>query len=245
MDKKNLLFLDTETTGIGAMDRLCQLAYAFEGEEAEALFKPPVPISIDAMVVTHITNRMVAENEPFVGSVLSQKLQATLAAGAILVAHNAKFDIDMLKRESIEVTASIDTFKLAHHLDGAGVIPHYSLQYLRYYHDLEVAEAVAHSALGDVRVLEKLFDFYFAQMLTLSGDEAAVIREMRRISDQPILLKKFTFGKYVGRDVSEVATEDARYLSWLLSQKIMARERGEENDENWIYTLDHYLPHTL
>lgn len=241
MNRNKLIFLDTETTGTGPEDRLCQVAYAFDGREAEALFKPPVPISIDAMAVTHITNRMVAGCEPFAGSETRKDLENIFAAGNILVAHNAKFDAEMLKREGIGIRENIDTFKLSHHLDTAAAIPKHNLQYLRYYHGLEVEDASAHDALGDVRVLCRLFDFYFSQMLATLGDEEAVFREMLEVSARPILIKKFNFGKYAGMDVKKVAAEDADYLSWLLNQKIMARERGEDDDENWIYTLDYHL----
>lgn len=241
MDRKNLVFLDTETTGTGPDGRLCQAAYKFGGQEFESFFKPPIPIEIEAMAVAHITNKMVADKEPFIGSLMHKDLERIFAADNILVAHNAKFDADILQREGIMVSKIIDTFKIAHHLDAEGKIPRHSLQYLRYYFDLEVENAPAHDALGDVRVAEKIFDYFFAQMKKTHSGEEKILQAMLEVSAQPILVKKFNFGKYDGRKVSEVAAEDAGYLAWLLNQKIMARERGEDNDENWIYTLDYYL----
>lgn len=241
MKRNNLIFLDTETTGIGPTDRLCQVAYTFEGREVEGLFKPPVPITIDAMAVTHITNKMVAECQAFAGSEMKQDLEQIFQTGAVLVAHNARFDAEMLGHEGIVVQDMIDTFKLSHFLDPEGVVPKHNLQYLRYYHDLEVEGVVAHDALGDVRVLQKLFDFYYAQMLVTYESEEAVLREMLAISARPILIKKFNFGKYNGVEVKQVASEDADYLTWLFNQKVMTREQGGEDDENWIYTLDYYL----
>lgn len=241
MDRTNLIFLDTETTGIGPQDRLCQVAYAFGGREAESLFRPPVPIGIDAMVVTHITNRMVETCEPFQDSAMKRELDGIFGAGNTLVAHNAPFDADMLSREGVAVGGMIDTHKVAHHLDAAGEIPKYNLQYLRYYHDLEVTDASAHDALGDVRVLRALFGFQFDRMFAVLGDEASVLREMLAVSARPILMKKFNFGKYNGEDVKKVAAEDKDYLAWLFNQKVMAREQRGEDNENWIYTLDYYL----
>jgi DNA polymerase III epsilon subunit-like protein len=243
MDRSNLIFLDTETTGTGPQDRLCQVAYAYGGHEFESLFKPPVPIGIDAMVVTNITNRTVAGRAPFAGSEMATELRRIFLEGAVLVAHNAKFDAEMLSREGIEVGEMIDTFKLAHHIDVNGEIPKYSLQYLRYYHDLEVGDASAHDALGDVRVLFRLFYFHFGKMLAARGDEEAVFREMITVSARPILIRKFNFGKYAGEDVKKVAATDKEYLTWLLNQKIMAREQQGDDDENWIYTLDFHLNH--
>jgi exodeoxyribonuclease X len=240
MDKTKLVFLDTETTGLGPDDRLFQVAYIFNGEQHEALFRPPVPITIDAMVVTHVTNEMVADKDPFEGSQMQAGLRNLLAEN-ILVAHNAKFDAEMLRREGVEARRIIDTFKVAYHLDPEGTIPKYNLQYLRDYHGLEVGEVSAHHALGDVIVLEKLFGFYFDRMLAVKGDERAVLQEMLDVSVQPLLIRKFTFGKYNGMDVADVAKQDPDYLAWLLNQKIMTRENGGEDDENWIYTLDYYF----
>lgn len=241
MTRKKLVFLDTETTGTGPKDRLCQVAYKFNGVEFESFFKPPIPIEIDAMAVSHITNKMVADKEPFSSSQMKKDLENIFSDGNILVAHNAKFDADILRRENLEVANIIDTFKIAHHLDTDGELPKYSLQYLRYYHDLEVENAIAHNALGDIRVLEKLFDYMFSQMEATHADEKKVIQKMMEISAVPILIKKFNFGKHIGKKVSDVAKEDKNYLAWLFNQKIMARERGEDDDENWIYTLDYYL----
>ena len=240
MDKSNLVFLDTETTGTGPNDRLCQVAFSFQGKENEALFLPPVPIEIDAMAVSHITNRMVADKEVFVGSKMQQELQEIFSAGNILVAHNAPFDVEMLKRENLIAEKVIDTFKLAQYLDVNGDIPRYALQYLRYYHDFEIADAPAHNALGDIRVLARLFEHYFNAMSGLLKTEEETISEMLDISARPVLFKKFGFGKYSGSAVADVARKDRGYLMWLLNEKNKQKEEGE-NDENWIYTLEHYL----
>ena len=241
MNKSHLIFLDTETTGIGPEDRLCQVAYKFQEVENEALFKPSVPIGIDAMAVAHITNKMVADKEAFLDSAMHKNLAEIFSGEHILVAHNAGFDAEMLKREKLEPKKMIDTFKLAQYLDVPGEIPKYALQYLRYYHELEVENAPAHDALGDIRVLEKLFDFYFEKMLVGAKDEAMIIQEMLDVSSRPVLVKKFNFGKYIGMSVADVAQKDRNYLQWLLNEKIRARDQEENNDENWIYTLEHYL----
>ena len=241
MHKANLIFLDTETTGTGPNDRLCQVAYKFQGQEFEALFCPPVPIEIDAMAVSHITNKMVADKEVFVDSAMRRQLAEIFSGEKILVAHNAGFDVEMLKRENLAIEKTIDTLKLAQYLDIDGEIPRYAMQYLRYYHDLDVTDAPAHNALGDIRVLEKLFDFYFEKMLNKSGDAVKVLEEMQAISARPILIKKFNFGKYNGEKVADVAQRDCNYLRWLLGEKVKTRDSGGENDENWIYTLEHYL----
>lgn len=241
MARKKLVFLDTETTGRGPESRLCQVAYTINGEEFESLFKPPVMIEVEAMAVSHITNRMVEEKDPFLGSAMARHLGEIFSDGHIMVAHNAQFDADMLRRENVAVEHMIDTFKIAQYVDEASEIPRYSLQYLRYYLDLDVPDAQAHSALGDVRVLEKLFEHFFQKMGEKNEDEKEIIQKMIEISAKPIFVKRFNFGKYNGMLVGEVALEDCGYLRWLLGEKLKARDGGQENDENWIYTLEHYL----
>lgn len=241
MHKKNLVFLDTETTGLGKEDRLCQVAYKFQGEEKESLFKPPVPISVESMSVAHVTNKMVADKEPFIGSEMFQELKNIFEKDNILVAHNAGFDAEMLKKEGLVINKIIDTFKIAHYLDHEGKIPRYNLQYLRYYFEFDVVDAPAHNALGDIRVLEVIFDHYWEKMLAIKNTSEAAISEMLKISAEPILIRKFNFGKYTGEWVEEVAKKDANYLRWLLGEKNKARENGEEEDENWIYTLRYHL----
>jgi exodeoxyribonuclease X len=184
---------------------------------------------------------MVADKEPFIGSQMHKDLERIFAAGNILVAHNAKFDADILRREGLVIPPFIDTYKVAYHLDPEGTIPRYALQYLRYYFNLEVENAPAHDALGDIRVLERIFEHLYVQMEKTIGDAEKILQVMLEVSAQPILLRKFNFGKYIDRKISEIAREDSGYLAWLLNQKIMARKRGEANDEDWIYTLDYYL----
>jgi DNA polymerase III epsilon subunit-like protein len=184
---------------------------------------------------------MVADKEPFVESRMKSELIQILSSGNVLVAHNARFDIEMLKREGVLVDQSIDTFKVAYALDENNEIPRYALQYLRYFFGLEVTDATAHSALGDVRVLVAVFEFLYAKMYEQLGDEEKVIEEMIALSSRPLMFRTFTFGKYTGRSIKEVASSDPGYVAWLLNQKIMNREKGEDDDENWIYTLDFYL----
>jgi DNA polymerase III epsilon subunit-like protein len=62
------IYLDTETTGTGPDDRLCQIAFKTEqGMITNELFNPGKPIAIEAMAVHHITNEMVKDKPPFRG----------------------------------------------------------------------------------------------------------------------------------------------------------------------------------
>ena len=224
-----LIFLDTEATGNEpSKDRLCQVCYKVGEEIKVGYFKPPVPISVKAMSITHITNRHVADKEAFVGSQMKKELQSLLNDG-VLVAHNALFDIAMLKAEGMEIPRFIDTLRVARFLDPDNKIPEYNLQFLRYFLDLEI-EGHAHDAEGDVRVLEGVFNRLYTKLPD--------IEEMIKISSRPTLFKNFIFGKYKGQSIAEVIKTDRRYMEWLLSQMTASEQ---DTDEDWIFTLKHYL----
>ena len=232
----NLIFLDTETTGneVGK-DRLCQICYKYDGKIKTAYFKPPLPISIKAMSVTHITNKMVADKEAFIGSKMAGELADLLKEG-ILVAHNAKFDIAILEAEGINVPNFICTLRIARHFDEDCVIPEYNLQFLRYFLDLEI-EGGAHDAESDVKTLYGVFERLLNKVKEKIPDEKQAIEKMIEISANPVIFKKFNFGKYKDMLVADVYKKDAGYLEWLLKTKLA----DGAQDEDWIYTLQYYL----
>lgn len=232
-----LLFLDTETTGNMSEDRLCQLCYKVDGEIISELYKPPVPISIDSMVVHHITEEMVADKPAFINSEAWKSLEELFKSDVIFLAHNAKFDILMLEKEGLKAGKVIDTYRVARFLDPEGKIPSYRLQYLRYFLGIKI-EATAHDAKGDVLVLEQLFDRLLKKIMekeNLSRETA--IDQMIDISSRPVLFTFMNFGKYKNMSVEEVATKDASYLRWLLEEK----RKTPEEEEDWIYTLETFL----
>jgi exodeoxyribonuclease X len=98
------IYLDTETTDSGPAYRLCQIAFKTEdGLTVNELFNPGIPISIDAMTVHHLTNEMVQDKSVFRGSDAWKQLQDLMTSDSnVMVAHNAAFDVDMLKKEGIE-----------------------------------------------------------------------------------------------------------------------------------------------
>ncbi len=238
---KNLVYLDTETTGVNEEDRLCQVAYRMEGENYESLFKPPLPIKVESSAVCHITNKMVEDKENFDGSEMKSHLIDLFSSDEnVMVAHNAKFDIRMLVKDGVEVPQFIDTLKVAQALDPQGAIPRYNLQYLRYFLELEVPGAQAHDALGDVLVLEKLFERLYMKMKDSGKSYDEIISEMKKISMEPVLIKKFNFGKHKDKTVADVSKEDPGYLQWFLKQKEQQKAEGDI-DEDWLHTLEFYL----
>lgn len=227
--KENLIFFDTETTGIEEEDRICQVALkeSIDGRENVQYFKPPVPISIDAMSITHITNEMVKNKRAF------NKKESSMYRyfkgredKDIFVAHNADFDLKMLAREKIIPKRHICTMKLAYHLDKKAEFGKYNLQYLRYMFNLKIDREInPHDAMSDVIVLEALFNQVFLKKYT--------VEEMVKISSEPILFRKWMFGKHKGETFQHVAQVDFDYLLWF--------RRQADIDENMRHTLNYWI----
>jgi DNA polymerase III epsilon subunit-like protein len=233
-----VIFFDTETTGNTEKDFLCQIAYKSENENFVGLYKPPMKIPPEASAIHHISNKMVEEKSSFKDSGDSEKIKKLFEdKNSVVVAHNAPFDLVMIKKEGIEPKQFICTLRVVRHLDKDEKIEKYNLQYLRYFLDIEV-DATAHDALGDVLVLEKLFERLKKKMMDADKlSEEQAIEQMIEISSHPSLLHTFKFGKHNGKRIEEVIKTDRGYLEWLLAQKL----NGDGIDEDWIYTLKHYL----
>src|SRR3989344_8529225 len=233
------IFFDTETTGNTEKDFLVQIAYKMSDTETfTGLYKPPIKIPPEASAVHHITNKMVAGKPSFHESGDLIKIKKLFEdKDTVVVAHNAPFDLAMIGKENIVPLNFICTLRLARHLDKGEKIERYNLQYLRYLLELEI-DATAHDAMGDVLVLEKLYERLKNKIMAEEGlAENEAIERMIEISSHPSLLHTFKFGKYNGKRIEEVMQIDKGYLEWLLAQKL----NGDGIDEDWIYTLKHYL----
>ena len=166
-----LIFFDTETTGNTEKDFLVQIAYKNKDESFTGLYKPEIKIPPEASAVHHITNKMVAEKPTFKESTDQMFIKKLFEdKDSIVVAHNASFDLKIIKKEGIEPKKFICTLRLARYLDKEEKIDRYNLQYLRYLLDLDV-EATAHDAMGDVLVLEKLFERLKNKMSEIQTEE--------------------------------------------------------------------------
>lgn len=236
---KNVIFFDTETTGNTDKDFLCQIAYKeMGGESFSGLYKPPFKIPPEASAVHHISNKMIEDKPTFHESPDHHMIKDLFEnPDNVVVAHNATFDLAMLKKEDIIPANFICTLRVARFLDKEGKIEKYNLQYLRYLLEIEI-EATAHDALGDVLVLEKLFERLLKKIMESEKlNEEEAIEKMIEVSSHPSLLRVINFGKYNGKEIAQIAKVDRGYLEWLLNQKM----ESDQIDEDWIYTLKYHL----
>ena len=236
-----IIFFDTETTGNGPKDYLCQLAVKERGVATpivDALYKSPVPIPFECSAIHHISNKMVANRPAFKDAPEYAELKALFEdENTLCIAHNAAFDVQILKNDDINVKNFLCTFKVIRELDSEGRFPMHKLQYLRYALDMEL-DVAAHEAFADVLVLEQLFEFELKEgMKAWNCDEATALQKMMTISTEPLAIKTINFGKYNGKTIAEVSSIDIGYLSWLLDQK----RKSDKDETDWIYTLEKYV----
>ncbi|KKU87166.1 MAG: Exonuclease RNase T and DNA polymerase III [Candidatus Gottesmanbacteria bacterium GW2011_GWA2_47_9] len=233
-----LIFFDTETTGNEQKDFLVQIAFKHEGGSFSGLYKPEIKIPPEASAIHHITNKMVADKPTFKESTDQPIIKKLFEdKDSVVVAHNAPFDLMIVAKEDIKPHNFICTLRVARELDPEAKIPRYNLQYLRYFLELEV-EATAHDALGDVLVLEKLFERLKNKIMQegkLTEDKA--VEKMVEISSHPSLFRTMNFGKHNGKKIEEVLATDRGYLEWLLQEKL----DSDQIEDDWIYTLQHHL----
>ena len=148
---------DVETTGMSPVrDRIVEIAALridLDGTQSRfsSLINPGRLIPYAASRVHHITDAMVADAPPF--EVVGPQFMA-FAAGTILVAHNARFDLGFLQESLVRCGMmpwegkTLDTLRLVR-----SVYPGLSsckLQDLRVTLDLECENGTAHRAGSDV-----------------------------------------------------------------------------------------------
>ena len=240
------IILDTETTGTADTDRVIQLGYlvlgAKEVEVHNEFNASDTPISYGAMEVHGITQEAISGKPLCVETRAYKRLQELNSDENYLIIHNAPFDIKMLEKEGFKTRMRvIDTLRVAKH-----VLPDeeaHRLQYFRYKMELykseqQEADALgvvvkAHDAIGDVLVL-KLFLSKLKELVTQAYPNENPVEKMVDLTNTPILVKTFRFGKHKGKLLEEVAREDAGYLRWMLGNM-------ENLDDDMRYSINFYL----
>jgi DNA polymerase III epsilon subunit-like protein len=242
---KYVLF-DTETTGNQELDRIIQVGAMIvhskdEIEVFDELCLAPVPISIEAMEVHNITPELIADRGLYDETDFAQKVQQLNQKENYLIAHNISFDMAMLEKEGFQNHYTlIDTLRCAKHLLPDS--PNHRLQYLRYaleLYQVEQAEAdklnitiKAHDAIGDVLVMKLLL----SKLVRLTQEKFVGVNPMQKLAEltqTPVMMKTFKFGKYKDREIAEIVNEDRGYITWMRANLDL--------DEDMTFTLDHYL----
>lgn len=181
--------VDLETTGgsVADGDRITEIgAVKVRGGEVlgefQTLVNPHASIPAFIAVLTGITNRMVADAPP-VTTALPAFLE--FAAGSVLVAHNARFDIGFLKHFATEQELPwpgfevLDTVKLARHVVTRDEAPNHKLSSLA--RVFRSGTTPNHRALDDARAT---VDVLHGLMERLGGLGVHTLEELQAYSSK-------------------------------------------------------------
>lgn len=240
------ILFDTETTGNKEQDRIIQVGAMIvhskdNVEVLNELCSTDVPISIEAMEVHNITPDVIENQPPFSETGFTKKINELNQKENYLIAHNISFDLSMLEKEGFENHYTlIDTLRCAKHLLPES--PYHRLQYLRYALELYKTEGQeaskqsitikAHDAIGDVLVMKLLL----SKLVALTQEKFTGVNpivKLAELSQTPVLMKTFKFGKYKDREIEEICQADKGYINWM--------QKNLDLDEDMIFTLNHYL----
>jgi len=244
---RDIVFFDIESTGLNVIrDRIMQIALIkifADGrpqEELEMLVNPGVLISEEAYAVHGIGPKDVA-NKPTFDQVADKVYN--FIGNADLAGYNSnRFDVPMLMEElaragynfDISIRRLIDAQRIFYRME-----PRTLSAALKYYAGKEMTNA--HDALADVRATIDVFvgqlDHYKDRdYVNEDGEvtEKPLARDMDavhkfclddRFLDVTNRIKRnaqgvpvFNFGKYQGKPVGKVCTEDPGFYNWLMNK---------------------------
>jgi DNA polymerase III epsilon subunit family exonuclease len=157
LERATYVVVDLETTGLRpGSAQICEIgAVRVRGlelaEEFQTLVDPGMPLGAGVAALTGLTNRQLHGAPP---PSLAVRRFLAFAGDSVLVAHNARFDLAFLDRETVKLTGSrlaapvVDTVTLARRLL-AGRVPRASLSQLAYFVGTSVQPC--HRALPDAQ----------------------------------------------------------------------------------------------
>jgi DNA polymerase III epsilon subunit-like protein len=268
---KNIVFHDTETTGVEPEDRIIESAYMhFNGKGSlkflEELNKAPVKIKPAAAMTHGYTNKMVEGKPTFDKTKGAKFLKDKSNDGkTYYIAHNAPFDIGMLSKEGIDWDPDfiIDTLQVAKHVYREREdIEMFKLQYFRYFFEYDdqewyqdamdivgLDEIKPHTAMSDIFIL---WLFY----ANLQWEFGLTNQDMVRLSQTPAEEKYLNFGNIFEKGVltyEEVVRASYQqygkekrgydYLDWAVNNMNMSIDRDFAINKAMAYgVLKGFIP---
>ena len=179
LDEVTFVAFDTETTGLvaiaGKLIEVGAVRFRADGQELETfvqLIDPQDPIPAEAQRVHGITDAMV-RGQPTVEHVLPSFLDFLGSSDTILLAHNARFDVDFLGVSMLRVGLDfpghriVDTLPLAQ--TRGPLLSNYKLTSVAA--ALRATQREQHRALADARLVK----YVFLALLRQMSDTATVL----------------------------------------------------------------------
>ncbi|MGB0499513.1 MAG: PolC-type DNA polymerase III, partial [Rubricella sp.] len=196
LDQLTAVVFDTETTGLepSAGDRLVQIAgqrvvhgRLREGDVFDTLVDPGRPIPAASTAIHHITNEMVVD-APDEGNAV--RAFHAFAEGAVLVAHNAAFDLAFLSKVEGQSGVRFDQPVLDTVLLSAIAFPHesdHTLDGLAARLGVTIPEPLRHTALGDSVATA---DVFLRLIPLLEGQGIETLSDAIEASDKMLAIRR-------------------------------------------------------
>ena len=246
--ERNLIFFDIESTGLNVIrDRIIQLAmirYHKDGSppaERTYLINPGIPISEEAMSIHGITPQDVGDKPKFVQ--LAKEIFEFIGDADLAGYNSNRFDIPVLMEEfaragldfDIDKRRTIDVQRIFYKMEPRTLSAAY-----QFYCQKSILKA--HDAMEDVRATVEVLDgqlnrYENVDFVPEEGEvqQKPIPNDVKSLdaftNDQNILAATqrlrydhtgtvvFNFGKYMGRPVAEVLTQDQPYYHWMLNKE--------------------------
>jgi len=235
-----LIFLNTQTTGLEKEDKICSIGLiAFEDDNVVVkydLVNNGKKISSKASSINHITNEMIKDKVKTKDSEAYKFLLENNLETTTLIAHNINFELERLSKFGFKFKGGIiDTLRVTKHL--IQECEEFSLEFLKYELKLyryeqemlstcKITDTLfVNNALNNALCVKLLYDYLL---------QSSTKEEMTNLSFENVLMQKFSFGKYNGKYIEEIAVMDRGYLEWMLANM-------ENMDDDLRYSIEYYL----
>jgi len=183
-------FLDIETTGLDPFmgDKMCEIAILKTRgyrvlDRLETLVNPGISIPPRASSIHRITDDMVRKSPFFRNIAFKVK---TFLEGAIVIAHNARFDLGFLFVEFNNLKLSppentvLDTLKIARRYYD---FPSNNLGDIA--RDIGISTLSEHRAFADVRITKEVFEFFISD-LKRRGIRIKSLKDILKLQGEPL-----------------------------------------------------------
>lgn len=227
--KRPIVFFDLETTGTDhAKDRIIELAFVKlmpDGKKEKYVkrINPGMPIPAESSAIHGITDEDVKDAPKF--KLIAHELYEWIKGCDMGGYNSSKFDLPLLAEEFLRVGVQVD-FTERHMIDVQQIFFKMESRTLSAAYNFYCGKELtnAHSAEADIEatieVLEAQLDKYESladdvpslHKFTHADDFVDYARRIVLKDGQPV----FNFGKYKGRKVEEVFTQEPQYYDWMM-----------------------------
>jgi len=211
------LLADVETTGVGASDKVVEVAWMLIDDaflivdQGHSLINPQRHIPAGASAVHGIVDSDVVE-APTLDEYFEQ-VGGLQDLGCPLIAHNSSFDYRFLAPYLKPNTPQICTLRLVRKLYPD--MDNHKLGTVVYSLGLKVDKERFHSADGDMAVL-------LALLGKIYEDHGLELKDLRALSEAPIRNGVMSYGKkHRGKKLADVPTD---YMEWMVREASGVKE---------------------